>query len=57
MQNIRTFAQRSPMFCDFRGDVFLLSSSLHKKSFWIKTYISYTRTSDIKYLLAISGVG
>ena len=30
---------------------------LLKKKFLKKTYISYTRTPDIKYLLAISGVG
>ena len=57
MQNIRTFAQRSPMFCDFRGDVYLRSSSLHKKSFLKISYISYTHTPEFQYLLVISGVG
>ena len=33
------------------------SFSPPQKKFLKKTYISYTRTSDIKYLLAISGVG
>ena len=45
------------MFCNFQGDVFLLSSSLHKKSFWKKSYISYTHTPNIQYLQAFSGVG
>ena len=45
------------MFCDFRDDVYLLSSSLHKKSFWKISYISYTHTPEFQYLLVILGVG
>ena len=53
MQNIRTFAQRSPMFCKSRTVVSLLS----EKSFLKKTCISYTHTSNIQFLQAVSGVG
>ena len=53
MQNIRTFAQRSPMFCNSRTVVSLLS----EKSFLEKNCISYTPTSNIQFLQAVSGVG
>ena len=53
-QNIRTFTQRSPMFCSFRTAASL--SSLQKKYFKF-SYISYTTASDVLYLLAISGEG
>ena len=53
MQNIRTFAQRSPMFCNSRTVVSLLS----EKKVFEKNYISYTHTPNIKCLLVFSGVG
>ena len=53
-QNIRTFAQRSPMFCTFR-----LAVSLYppQKKFLKISYISYTKTPKAFYLLTISGEG
>ena len=53
-QNIRTFAQRSPMFCTFRTAT---SLSPYKKSFAEISYISYTTAWDALYLLEISGEG
>ena len=53
MQNIGTFAQRSPMFCNSRTVVSLLS----EKKVFKKNYISYTHTPNIKCLLVFSGVG
>ena len=60
-QNLRTFAQRSPMFwdsrppsCRRRFDILLPS---HKKSFLKISYISYTRDGKPQLNLVISGVG
>ena len=53
MQNIRTFAHRSPMFCNSRTIV----SFLFKKKFLKKNYISYTHTPNFQCLLVVSGVG
>ena len=54
-QNIRTFAQRSPMFCTFRAAVSLSHSQ--QKKFLKISYISYTTASDVLYLLMVSGEG
>ena len=53
--NIRTFAQRSPMFCTFRTAVSLSHSQ--QKKFLKISYISYTTASDVLYLLMVSGEG
>ena len=45
MQNIRTFAHRSPMFCNSRTIV----SFLFKKKFLKKNYISYTPDFDTRF--------
>ena len=53
MQNIRNFAQRSPMFCFFRNTVcFFL-----QKKFLKISYISYTHSQNVLYLLTLLGVG
>ena len=53
MQNIRTFHQRSPMFCNFRA----VTSLPYKKKVKKISYIFYTITQNILYLLTISGEG
>ena len=53
MQNIRTFYQRSPMFCNFRKGV----SLPYKKKFKKNSYISYTKEPNILCLLILSGEG
>ena len=53
-ENIRTFGQRSPMFCTFRNTASL--SALQKKFLKI-SYISYTTAQDSQYLLTILGEG
>ena len=66
--NIRTFEAKPPYFCPKKSDVLHLPDSivLHhpscylpstKKVFLKISYISYTHTSNILYLLKISGVG
>ena len=57
MQNIRTFAQRSPMFCVFRPVLLKCFAIFPKKSFVKISYISYTRHGKVLYRLAFSGVG
>ena len=52
MQNIRAFHLRSPMFCNFRA----VTSLPYKKGKKI-SYIFYTITQNILYLLTISGEG
>ena len=56
-QNIRTFAQRSPMFCCIRTATSLSPSKKKKKKFLKISYISYTTALDDLYLLTISGEG
>ena len=52
-KEVRCFAS-SGQYCFASSE---LLSSLHKKSFLKISYISYTHTSNILYLLKISGVG
>ena len=56
-QNIRTFAQRSPMFCIFRTATSHPPFPPLQKKFWKISYISYTTAQDVQYLLIISGEG
>ena len=56
-QNIRTFAQRSPMFCIFRTATSHSPFPHLKKKFLKISYISYTTAPDALYLLTISGEG
>ena len=53
VQNIRAFHQRSPMFCNFRAVTSLPCKKKGKKI----SYIFYTITQNILYLLTISGEG
>ena len=56
-QNIRTFAQRSPMFYCFRTATSHSPFPPSTKKFLKISYISYTTTPDALYLLMISGEG
>ena len=69
VQKYGCFASKVRMFCLKSTDVFECSwntpcfsgaralSSSYKKSFWKKSYISYTRHQNFPYLLAVSGEG
>ena len=56
-ENIRTFAQRSPMFCIFRTATSHSPFPPSTKKFLKISYISYTTAQDVQYLLIISGEG
>ena len=60
-ENIRTFKAKHPYFCPKKSDVLLLPdhcfSPFYKKKFSKISYISYTNTSNLLYLLIISGEG